>query len=76
MAKSNLRILSNIMIDDTEHKPLQKYIPGDYIGQIYPCYIDVRAIDTCLTSKQIIELKQYLVCLRCRNTCSGTCDSV
>jgi len=71
----NLTVTSNLMIvvegqDDREYR----YVPGDYIGQIYPNFIDSRNIDKYLTKKQIIEFRQYLICHKCHKPCAGTCD--
>jgi len=71
--KSNVNIRSNLMIDDEAHKPEYKYLPGDYIGQIYPGKIDSRVIDRELSRQQIIEYDQYLECLICRKPCAGLC---
>ncbi len=72
--KSNLAISSNLMIvvegqEDREYR----FIPGDYVGKIYPHFIDSRSIDKYLTKKQVLELRQYLVCRRCHKPCAGTC---
>jgi hypothetical protein len=71
--KSNLAVRSNLMLDDEAHSPQHRYIPGDYVRAIYPDLADVRVYETALTATQIIEMKQYLVCLRCRRPCAGTC---
>jgi hypothetical protein len=73
--KSNLSIRSNLMIDDEAHKPEYKYLPGDYVGQIYPETVDSRVIHTKLSNQQLIEYKQYLECLICRMPCAGTCKT-
>ena len=73
--KSNLSVLSNLMIDDKDHKPEYKFLPGDYVGRIYQHYVDVQAMNQFLTPKQIVELKQYLPCLKCGRTCAGTCST-
>ena len=72
--KSNLIIKSNLMIDDDQHKPEYKYLPGDYIGYIYPKKIDSRLIERELSAHQLIEYKQYLECLICKMPCAGTCN--
>lgn len=69
---SDLMIKSNLMIET--RKPEYRYIPGDYVGQIYREIIDARSIERKLTKKQIIELEQYLVCTKCRKPCAGTCE--
>jgi len=71
--KSNLNIRSNLMIADEAHMPEYKYLPGDYIGQIYPGFIDSRVIQRELSRQQLIEHEQYLECLICRMPCAGTC---
>lgn len=70
--KSALNLRSNLMLWDRE--PHHQHLPGDYVGQIYPDYIDKRAMDRYLTERQILELKQYLVCLKCGRPCAGTCE--
>jgi hypothetical protein len=72
--ESNLAVRSNLMLDDEAHSPQHRYIPGDYMRAIYPELTDVRLYETALTRTQIIEMKQYLVCLRCRRPCAGMCS--
>lgn len=71
--KPNLAIRSNLMIDNESHKPEYRYLPGDYIGQIYPEKIDSRVIERELSKQQLIEHDQYLECLICKRPCAGTC---
>lgn len=71
---SNLSIKSNLMIDDKDHEPKHRYLPGDYIGQIYPGKIDSRSIEKELSEQQLIEYKQYLECLICKRPCAGSCQ--
>jgi hypothetical protein len=71
---SNITIRSNLMIDDDEHKPEYRYLPGDFVGVVYPGMIDVRVIERDLTPQQIVELKQYLICSVCHRMCAGTCS--
>lgn len=71
---SNLAVRSTLMLDDEAHTPQYRYIPGDYVRAIYPELADVRVYETALTKTQIIEMKQYLVCIRCRRPCAGTCS--
>lgn len=73
--KPNLAISSNLMIDDDIHKPLHRYIPGDYVGQIYRELADNRVAGRELTPRQLIEQRQYLLCLLCRRSCAGTCGA-
>jgi hypothetical protein len=70
---SNLAVRSNLMLDDEEHKPQHRYLPGDFVGAVYRNLIDVRMYEEALTSEQIIEMRQYLVCVRCGRPCAGTC---
>jgi len=74
--KPNLDKRSNLMLDDKMHEPKHKYLPGDFVGQVYPKKVDRRAIEKELTRKQIIEYEQYLVCLICKRACAGTCVPV
>jgi hypothetical protein len=71
--KPNLAAKSNLMLDDDDHRPQYRYIPGDYVGRIYPQLVDVRVYESALTKQQIVELEQYLVCVRCHRPCAGTC---
>jgi len=70
---STLAISSNLMPEDPKYKPEYRYVPGDYVGRIYPNVVDVRSMREYLSEQQIIELQQYLVCSRCGKTCAGTC---
>ncbi len=72
--KSNLSIKSNLMIDDDIHKPEYRFLPGDFVGQIYPGKIHVERIERELTRLQLIEFEQYLVCCVCKKSCAGTCS--
>lgn len=72
--ESNLNVKSNLMIDDANHIPEYKYLPGDYIGIIYPQYIAPSIRENFLTREQNIELDQYLVCHLCGKMCAGNCD--
>jgi hypothetical protein len=71
--KANVQVASNLMIDDDEHRPHEKYIPGDLFAQIYPDRLHPEYFHKWLTEGQIREYKQYLVCGLCRRTCAGTC---
>ena len=73
---SNLRIKSNLIVDDEKYQPVYKYIPGDLIGEIYPNMLDKRCIEQDLTFKQRIEYEQYLICNICKKPCAGTCREV
>jgi hypothetical protein len=50
------------------------YLPGDYVGVIYPGMINVQVIQRELTQQQIVEHKQYLICSVCKMPCAGTCS--
>jgi hypothetical protein len=71
---SNLAVRSNLMLDDEAHRPQHRYIPGDYLRAIYPELTDVRVYEDELTATQLIELRQYLICIRYRRPCAGTCS--
>ena len=71
--KANLDIRSNLMLDDKKHEAKHRYLPGDFVAQVYPNKVDRRVIEKELTRKQIIEYEQYLVCLTCKKPCAGTC---
>ena len=71
---SNLSIKSNLMIDDKNHKPETRYLPGDFVAQLYPGMVDKRLIESELTRRQKIEYEQYLICSICKKPCAGTCQ--
>jgi hypothetical protein len=71
--ESNIEVRSNLMIDDADHKLQYRYLPGDFVKLIYPELTDVRTYEGTLTQEQVIELRQYIVCIRCRRPCAGTC---
>ena len=71
--ESNLGTRSNLMIDDAEHRPQHKHIPGDFLKEVYPDLADSRCYTTELTKPQIVEMLQYLRCIRCGRPCAGTC---
>lgn len=70
---SNLSVRSNLMLDDEQHKTQHRYLPGDFVKEVYPNLVDTRVYEQELTKVQIIELQQYLVCIRCHRPCAGTC---
>ena len=70
---SNIQVASNVMIDDDEHRPHERYLPGDLFAQIYPDQLNPEFYHQCMTSRQIEEYKHYLVCGLCHRTCAGTC---
>ena len=70
---SNLSVRSNLMIVDEQHKYERRYLPGDFFKLVYPDLADNRVSARNMTPQQIVELKQYHICLRCRRPCSGTC---
>lgn len=70
---SNLLVKSNLMLDDNEHRPQYRFIPGDYVRKIYPELADNQVSETELSKQQRIEWDQYLDCARCRRRCAGTC---
>jgi hypothetical protein len=71
---SNLAVRSNLMLDDEQHKLQYRYLPGDFVKMVYPELSDVRVYEATLTEQQITEMRQYLVCIRCRRPCAGTCE--
>jgi len=72
---SNLDVQSNLMIDDEGHSPQFRYLPGDFVGQVYPEKVDRRNIERELTRRQIIEYEQYLICYICKKPCAGSCQT-
>ncbi len=71
--ESNLSVRSNLMLDDEAHRPQYRYLPGDFLKEVYPNFADTRIMEDVLTRQQIIELRQYLVCIRCGRRCAGSC---
>lgn len=72
--KSNIAIKSNLVLDHPNYTPVHRFVPGDFVKQIYPGLTDSRVIGSALTQRQIIELEQYLVCIVCGLPCAGTCE--
>jgi hypothetical protein len=70
---SNVSIRSNVMLDDAQHQQKYRYLPGDFAAQVYAECRDARTTEYYLTPQQLIEKMQYLICIRCRRPCAGTC---
>jgi hypothetical protein len=73
--KSKLMIFSNLMLDDDQHMPKHKYMPGDYLPLVYKEFRDKRTWEN-LSERQIAEATQYIVCGKCNRTCAGTCEGL
>ena len=74
MKRSDLQVASNLMLDDEEHRPHYKHMPGDLLGEMYKEFISPpETMDRNLTPQQCREYLQYLPCLLCRRACAGTC---
>lgn len=76
MSQSNLKIKSNLMIDDG-HKKILDYIPGYLLRDLNQQYRDVRIMDKLkpkLTKQQRYEYDTTIICLRCGRPCAGTCQ--
>lgn len=71
--RSNVKAVSNLMIDDEHRHPQERYLPGDFFAQIYPDRLNPEYCHQWMTQQQIREYKQYLVCGLCHRTCAGTC---
>jgi hypothetical protein len=71
--KSKLMIFSNLMLDDDQHMPKYKHMPGDYLPLVFKELRDKRTWGN-LSERQIAELTQYVVCGRCSRACAGTCE--
>ena len=71
---SQLMLYSNLMVDDDEHRPAYRFMPGDYLPIVFPEFRDVQKRNA-LTPQQLVELDQYLVCVRCGRKCAGTCET-
>ena len=70
---SQLQILSNLMLDDREHNPHYRWLPGDLVAQIYKEFLNPESMHRSLTAHQQREYLQYLPCLLCGRACAGTC---
>lgn len=74
MKRSDLNVASNLMLEDRDHQPHYRYMPGDLLGQIYREFISPpETIHYHLTQRQQLEYLQYLPCLLCGRQCAGTC---
>lgn len=73
--KSNISCRSNLVLDDHAFQPVYKFIPGDFVGEIYPELVDRRNLAGNLSKCQQIEHEQYLTCLLCNSPCAGTCHN-
>ena len=71
---TNIDVQSNLMLEDEKHEQQHKYLPGDFLAQVYPEKVDRRVIEQELSTRQIIEYEQYLVCNICKKPCAGTCE--
>jgi hypothetical protein len=71
---SKLMLFSNLMLEDRQHLPKYKYMPGDFVQIVFPEFRDKRTWNE-LSSRQIAELMQYVVCARCNRACAGTCEA-
>jgi hypothetical protein len=71
--KSDLRIFSNLMLDDADHKEHHRWMPGDLVGVIYKEFVNPEFMHRTLTPRQQPEYLQYLPCLLCGRSCAGTC---
>ena len=72
--RPNIALRANIMLDDAEHLPEKRYLPGDLVALVYPELCDVRRIERALTRRQRQECELILVCVLCRKPCAGTCE--
>jgi hypothetical protein len=75
--KSNLQILSNLMLQENitkRSKLYHEYFSGDYLALMYPEYTDTRVMHEHMTKAQIDEFHQVLLCNKCRRKCAGTCE--
>jgi hypothetical protein len=71
---SQVQIFSNLMLDDKEHKPHYKWMPGDLVAEIYKEFLNPpELMHRHLTPQQEREYLQYLPCLLCGRSCAGTC---
>jgi hypothetical protein len=70
---SNVGVVPNVVLD--VNSPVIRYLPGDFAVLVYkPLWISVEVIKKNLTGTQYNEYLQYLVCVRCRRPCAGTCS--
>ena len=71
---TNLAVRSNLMLDDEHHSTQHRYIPGDFLNEVYPDLTDTRVYERELSKQQIVEMLQYVKCIRCHRPCAGTCE--
>jgi hypothetical protein len=57
--KSDLRIFSNLMLDDADHKEHHRWMPGDLVGVIYKEFVNPEFMHRTLTPRQQPEYLQY-----------------
>lgn len=73
MRRSDLMVASNLMLDNEEHQPHYRDMPGDLLGHIYREFVNPESMHHWLTPQQQWEYFQYLPCLLCGRPCAGTC---
>jgi hypothetical protein len=66
-------VASNLMLDNDEHQPHYRYLPGDMLRHIFKEFVDPESRHHRLTPQQEREYLQYLPCLLCHRPCAGTC---
>ncbi len=74
---SQVQIFSNLMLDDKEHKPHYKWMPGDLVAEIYKDFLNPpELIHRHLTPQQEANREPFFSTshdLLCGRACAGTC---
>jgi len=70
---SNLQVASNLMLEDANHQPHFKWMPGDLVADIYKEFLNPEYVHQFLTHRQQREHLHYLTCILCGRACVGTC---
>jgi len=66
-------VLSNLMLDDKEHRPDTKFLPGDLLGALYPEFRNPEVLHLGMTRKQEEEFRLYLPCIECGKPYGCSC---
>lgn len=70
---SSLQVQSNLMLEDSDHQPHYRWMPGDLVATIYKEFLNPDYVHQYLTPRQQREHLQYLPCILCGRACAGTC---
>jgi hypothetical protein len=74
--RSDLQVASNLMLEDEEHHPHYRHMPGDLLAEVYREFVSPpENMHFWLTQMQRREYLQYLPCLLCGRACAGACSN-